>query len=252
MANDKHLTGRTAIVSGATRGIGRAIALKLAQEGANVAFNYLNNKELAGSFVNELETYGVKSLAFKVDVRDFDKVQKMKDAVLDKLGPFDILINNAGITKDVSLVMMSPEDWNNVVDSNLKGTFNMTKAVIFTLMKQKRGDIINISSLSGINGIAGQTNYSASKGGIIAFTKSLAKEVASLNIRVNAIAPGTTETEGLKTMGLTMEAAKAMGMVMPMGRMGQPDDIARVALFLASDQSSWLTGERITASGGQR
>ncbi|MBF0571387.1 MAG: 3-oxoacyl-[acyl-carrier-protein] reductase [Candidatus Omnitrophica bacterium] len=245
MVNSKHLTGRTAIVTGATRGIGRAIALKLAQEGSNIAFNYLSNKKLADSLVDEIKNYGVKVLAFKVDVRDFDKVQKMKDKILDKLGALDILINNAGITKDVPLAMMSPDNWDSVIDSNLKGTFNVTRSFIFTFIKQKFGNIINISSLSGIMGIAGQANYSASKGGIISFTKSLAKEVASYNIRVNAIAPGFIETD----MVSNLDQKKILDLI-PLNRLGKPEEVAEVVNFLLKKDSAYITGQVIRIDGG--
>jgi len=245
MGDFKHLAGRTAIVTGATRGIGRVIALKLAQEGANISFNYLKNKKLADSLIDEIEKYGVKVLGFKVDVRDFDKVQKMKDTILDKLGAVHILINNAGITKDVSLAMMTQEDWDSVVDSNLKGTFNITKAFIFTFMKQKFGDIINISSLSGLMGMAGQTNYSASKGGIISFTKSLAKEVAPFNIRVNAVAPGFIETD----MVANLNHSKILDLI-PMKRLGKPEEVAEVVNFLLQKNSAYITGQVIRIDGG--
>jgi len=245
MDDFKQSVGRTAIVTGATRGIGRAIALKLAQEGYNVAFNYLKNKKLADSLVNEIKKYKVKVLAFKVDIRDFEKVQRMKDMILDKLGVVHILINNAGITKDVSLAMMTQEDWDSVVDSNLKGTFNITKAFIFTFMKQKFGNIINISSLSGFMGMAGQTNYSASKGGIISFTKSLAKEVGPFNICVNAVAPGFIETD----MVTNLNHNKILNLI-PMQRLGKPEEVAEVVNFLLQKESSYITGQVIRIDGG--
>ena len=245
MVNSKNLIGRTAIVTGATRGIGRSIALKLAQEGANIVFNYLNNKDLAGSLIDELKKYGVKVLAFKVDVRDFDKVQKMKNTVLDKFGTVDILVNNAGIIKDVSLAMMSQEDWDSVLDSNLKGVFNITKAFIFTFMKQKSGNIINISSLSGIIGMPGQTNYSASKGGIISFTKSLAKEVAAFNVRVNAVAPGFIETD----MVANLDHGKILDLI-PMKRFGKPEEVAELVNFLLQSNSAYITGQVFRIDGG--
>jgi len=176
MKKSKHLEGRTAIVTGATRGIGRAIALKLAQEGANIAFNYMSNEKLADSLKDEIKALGVKAMSFKVDIRDYDQVQGMKDAVLREYETFDILVNNAGIIKDGVLAMLSKEDWRDVIDTNLNGTYNASKAAVITFMKQKRGDIINITSVSGIMGTPRQTNYSASKGGIISFTKSLAKK----------------------------------------------------------------------------
>jgi 3-oxoacyl-[acyl-carrier protein] reductase len=245
MDNFKHLKGRTAIVTGATRGLGRAIALKLAKQGANIAFNYLNNKDLADVLSKEIKDLGVSVLSFQADIKDFNKVKAMKDAVLEEFGTFDILVNNAGIVRDKSLVMMSEEDWDSVIDTNLKGMFNMTKAAIFTFMKQTRGDIINISSVSGLIGMPGQTNYSASKGGIISFTRSLAKEVASFNIRVNAVAPGFIETEMVTEVNLK----KIIGLI-PLGRLGKPDEVAEVVDFLLKKEASYITGQVIRIDGG--
>ena len=245
MDNFKHLKGRTAIVTGATRGLGRAIALKLAKQGANIAFNYLNNKDLADVLSKEIKDLGVSVLSFQADIKDFNKVKAMKDSVLEEFGTFDILVNNAGIVRDKSLVMMSEEDWDSVIDTNLKGMFNMTKAVIFTFMKQTRGDIINISSVSGLIGMPGQTNYSASKGGIISFTRSLAKEVASFNIRVNAVAPGFIETEMVTEVNLK----KTIDLI-PLGRLGKPDEVAEVVDFLLKKEASYITGQVIRIDGG--
>jgi 3-oxoacyl-[acyl-carrier protein] reductase len=243
--SSKHLKGRTAVVTGAGRGIGRSIALKLASEGANIAFNYFSNEESAKSLCDEISQLGVTALSFKVDIKDYKAVQDMKNAILEKFGTFDILINNAGITKDSALVMLSEEKWDDVIGTNLKGTFNMTKAAIFTFMKQKSGNIINISSLSGVIGIAGQTNYSASKGGIISFTKALAREVAPMNIRVNAIAPGFIETE--MTSSLKQDQLKER---IPLGRFGRADEVAEVANFLLSKEANYITGQVIRIDGG--
>ena len=243
-----YLKGRIAIVTGATRGIGRAIALRLAQEGANIAFNYLNNENLAQSLKKEIEALGVSALAFRADVRNFNEVEKMKDCVLVKYDTFDILINNAGVIKDAALALLSNEEWDEVIDTNLTGTYNVTKTAIVTFMKQKRGNIINIASISGIIGMSRQTNYSAAKGGIIAFTKSLAKEVASFNIRVNAVAPGFIETDMLKDLNADYKK-KALELI-PMGRFGKPEEVAEVVAFLLHDKVQYITGEVIRVDGG--
>lgn len=248
MIESNSLKEQTAIVTGATRGIGRAIALKLASDGANVAFNYMNNDELAYSLKNEIEAMGVRSLAFKVDIRNYDQVQSMKNSVLENFGTFNILVNNAGIIKDGVFAMLSNEDWQDVIDTNLLGTYNASKAAVFTFMKQKRGNIINIASVSGLIGMVGQTNYSASKGGIIAFTKSLAKEVAQFNVRVNVIAPGFIETD--MTKGLKPDMQKQMLDAIPLGRFGRVEEVAGVASFLLSELSGYITGQVIQIDGG--
>jgi 3-oxoacyl-[acyl-carrier protein] reductase len=248
MENSNHLKGRTALVTGASRGIGRAIALRLAQEGANVVFNYLKNKDLAISLKKEIESFGVRSLAFKVDIREFEQVQEMKDSILEEFGTFDILVNNAGIIKDAALAMLTEEDWDSVIDTNLKGTYNATKAAIVTFMKQKRGDIVNITSVSGIIGLPRQTNYSASKGGIISFTKSLAKEVAPFNIRVNAVAPGFIETDMLNDLNENY-LKTAMDMI-PLARLGKAEEVAGVVNFLLSEGARYITGQVIQIDGG--
>ncbi|MCK5015012.1 MAG: 3-oxoacyl-[acyl-carrier-protein] reductase [Candidatus Omnitrophica bacterium] len=243
-----HLKGRTAIVTGASRGIGRAIALKLAQDGANIAFNYLRNDQYAGSLEKEIKALGVPVMAFKADVRDLDQARKVRETVVSELGSLDILINNAGILKDSALVMMTPEDWHAVIDTNLNGTFNMTRAVIMTFMKQKRGDIINIASVSGLYGMARQVNYSSSKGGMIAFAKSLAKEVAGHNIRVNAVAPGFVETDMISH--LKEDQLKTALDKIPLGRLGKPEDVANVVSFLLSPDAAYITGQIIQVDGG--
>ncbi len=205
------LKGKNAIVSGGTRGIGRAIVLELAREGANVSFNYLKSEKEAIDLVSELEELNVKAKAYCADIRDFDAVGEWARKTKEELGGLDILVNNAGIIKDKALVFMEKQDWQDVIDTNLNGVFNLTRAVITGFLKQKSGNIVNITSVSGIVGLPRQANYSAAKAGMIGFTKSLAKEVAAYNIRVNAVAPGFIETdmvkglkEGHKTQGLNI------------------------------------------------
>jgi 3-oxoacyl-[acyl-carrier protein] reductase len=243
-----HLKGKSAIVTGAGRGIGRAVALRLAREGANVAFNYLRDEEAARSLKAEIENAGVRALSFQADARDYDSIQEMKRAVVDEFKSLDILVNNAGIVKDGALMMMTREDWQDVVDTNLNGVFNMTKAVITHFMKRKGGHIINIASVSGLRGMAGQTNYASSKGGVIAFAKSLAKEVAAYNIRVNVVAPGFIGTDmvsHLKEDYLTEVISK-----IPLGRLGSPEDIANTVNFLLSPEAGYITGQVVQVDGG--
>jgi 3-oxoacyl-[acyl-carrier protein] reductase len=248
LKNKGNLNGRTAIVTGASRGIGRAIALKLAQEGANIAFNYVSEEDHAESLKKEIEKLGVSAMAFRVDVRDYDTVQKMRETIVREIEGLDILVNNAGILKDAALMMMTPEDWQEVIDTNLTGTFNMTRAVITTFMKQKRGNIINIASVSGLGGMARQTNYASSKGGMIAFAKSLAKEVAGHNIRVNAVVPGYIETDMIRH--LKEDQLKAALDRIPLGRLGTPEDVANAVYFLLTPAAQYITGQIIQVDGG--
>jgi len=242
------LKGKVAIVTGASRGIGRCIALKLAEEGCDVAFNYLSSKDDAQSLEEEIQQNDVRAQSHCVDIKDFTAVKKWVDDVKNEYGGIDILINNAGITVDRSLMMMSEEDWKSVLDTNLNGMFNAARAVIVTFMKQKGGQIINISSVSGIIGLSGQTNYSASKGGMNAFTKALAKEVAAHGVRVNAVAPGYIETEMLRDF--SEEQKSDLIKSIPMERIGQQEDVANAVSFLLSEDAKYITGQVLQIDGG--
>ena len=245
---EKFLKGQTAVVTGASRGIGHAIALKLADLGANVAFNYQSSKERALALEKEIAAKGVKAKASHVDIKDFEAVKKWIDETRAEFGSLDVLVNNAGIIRDKALMTMSPEDWHEVIETNLTGVFNATRASIVTFMKQKKGQIVNISSVSGLIGLPRQINYSASKGGINAFTKALAKEVAAFGIRVNAVAPGFIETEILS--GFNEEQKKKIIEMIPLGRVGSVDDVAGVVEYLLSPHAAYLTGQIIVVDGG--
>jgi 3-oxoacyl-[acyl-carrier protein] reductase len=247
----KLLEGRVAIVTGAARGIGEAIAIKFAQEGAHVAFTYVSDSsaEKAASLVTRLQGMGVKATTYKSNSGDFLQCEEMVKNVLTSFGSIDICVNNAGISKDNLLLRMTPEQWDDVMQVNLKGIFNMTKQVIKPMMKAKKGSIINMSSVIGLMGNSGQSSYAASKAGIIGFTKSVAKELGSRNIRCNAIAPGFVETD-MTSYLKEGESADKYKSGIPLGRFGSGEDIANVALFLASDLSAYVTGQVITADGG--
>ena len=242
------LKNKVGIISGASRGIGRAIALELAREGVNIAFNYLKSKSEAQGLEGELKALGVKTKASQVDISDFDSVSEWVKETKEFFGGLDILINNAGIINDKALMFMEKKDWQNVIDTNLGGVFNLTHAAIIGFMKQKSGNIVNITSVSGIRGVARQTNYAASKAGIIGFTKSLAKEVATYNIRVNAVAPGFIETDMLKDL---KEAYKKELLTrIPLARFGKAEEVAKVVKFLVSEAASYITGQTIIIDGG--
>jgi 3-oxoacyl-[acyl-carrier protein] reductase len=241
------LQGKVALVTGGARGIGRAIALKFAQEGADVAVCDVN-KALAQATCAEIEAFGRKALALEADVTVFVKAEETVNKILDKLGKVDILVNNAGITKDNLLLRMDEAEWDAVLNVNLKGTFNCTKAVSKIMIKQRSGKIINIASIIGIIGNAGQANYSASKAGIIALTKTTAKELARRNINVNAVAPGFILTE--MTAKLPEELKQKMLEVIPLGVFGNPADVASVCLFLATEEANYITGQTIVVDGG--
>lgn len=242
------LNNKISLVTGGTRGIGREVALALAKEGSDVAISYTSNEELALNIVEEIKNLGVNSIAVEANVANNDDVVNMIKTVEEKLGTIDILVNNAGITKDNILIKMSEEDWDSVLDVNLKGVFLCSKAVARAMMKKRYGKIINISSVVGINGNSGQSNYSASKAGVIGFTKSIAKELASRGIRINAIAPGFIETD--MTNALKDEIKNEMMKNIPLNSFGQPRDIAHLVLFLASEKSDYITGEVIKVDGG--
>jgi len=247
----KLLTDKVAIVTGAARGIGEAIALKLAEQGANIAFTYVSDSSAVKAIALEgrLAALGVSAKAFQSNAADFAQCETLVNDVVKEFGKIDICVNNAGISKDNLLLRMSPEQWNEVLNVNLTSVFNMTKQVIRPMMKAKSGSIINMSSIIGITGNAGQSSYAASKAGIIGFTKSIAKEMGSRNIRCNAIAPGFIETDmtGYLKEG---DAAEKYRSSIPLGRFGSGEDIADAALFLASDLSRYITGQAISVCGG--
>jgi 3-oxoacyl-[acyl-carrier protein] reductase len=244
----KLLEGKTAIITGASRGIGSGIARVFAENGSNVAFTYSSSVDSAIKLEDELLKHGVKVKSYKSDASDFNSSQKLITDVINDFGQIDILINNAGITKDNLLMRMGEEDFDKVIEVNLKSVFNMTKAVQRTMLKQRKGSIINMSSVVGVKGNAGQTNYAASKAGIIGFSKSVALELGSRNIRCNVIAPGFIETE--MTAKLDQSTVDQWRAGIPLKRGGTPNDIANACVFLASDMSSYITGQTIHVDGG--
>ena len=239
---------KVAFITGGTRGIGKQIALTFAQNGYDIAINYRKENEDLKNTKQEIEQNGVKCLAVQGDVSNFEDTERFVKEIIEEYGKIDVLVNNAGITKDTLLMRMKKEDFEDVIDINLVGTFNVTKNVISYMMKARSGRIINISSVVGVSGNAGQTNYSASKAGIIGFTKSLAKEVASRNILVNAVAPGFIETN--MTDVLKDEVKENIAKQIPLNRMGTAQDVANVVKFLASEDSSYITGQVINIDGG--
>lgn len=242
------LTGRTALVTGATRGIGRAVALKLASEGADIAFTYRSQHEAAESLVAELEALGVHAKAYASDAASFEDAHKVADDVKETFGRIDILVNNAGVTKDGLMMRMDEAQWDMVIDNNLKSAFNYIHACTPIMARQRCGSIINMSSVVGVAGNAGQCNYAASKAGIIGLSKSIAKEMGARGIRSNCIAPGFIATD--MTASLPEELRKEWEKQIPLRRGGTPEDVANVALFLASDLSSYVTGQVINCCGG--
>ena len=242
------MTGKNAVITGSSRGIGRAIAEELAKRGANIIIADKNG-ELANAAAEDIaNTYAIKTAAVKMDVSDTTSVKMMVDTAIGEFGQIDILVNNAGVTRDNLIMRISEEDWDLVLNVNLKGAFNCSKAVIRPMMKKRYGRIVNISSVSGLAGQAGQTNYSASKAGIIGFTKALAREVASRNITVNAVAPGFIPTA--LTVDLPDEFKEWAINLTPVGRMGKPEEVAYAVAFLASDEAAYITGQVLSVDGG--
>ena len=245
----KLLENSVAIVTGGSRGIGEAIVLKLAENGAHVAFTYLSSDEKAKSLEEKIKNLGVNAKSYKSNAGNYQECEAMVNDVIKEFGTVNICVNNAGISKDNLLLRMTPEQWDEVMAINLKSVFNMTKQVIRPMMKLKKGSIINMSSVVGVRGNAGQSSYAASKAGIIGFTKSIAAELGSRNVRCNAIAPGFIETDMTNYLK-EGEAAKSFLEKIPLGRFGSAEEIANVTLFLASDMSSYITGQVISTCGG--
>jgi 3-oxoacyl-[acyl-carrier protein] reductase len=244
----KSYHNKTVLITGASRGIGKAIALAFAKVGANVVINYNHSKDKAEALVQEIEGLGAKAFAIQADVSDFEQAKALIESAIDTFGQIDALINNSGITKDNLMLRMKEEDFDQVINVNLKGTWNMCKHITKHFLKNKAGSIINISSVVGLIGNPGQSNYVASKAGIIGLTKSLAKEFGSRNITVNAIAPGFIETE--MTEKLSDEIKEYYLKQIPLNRLGQPEDIADLCVFLASDKARYITGQTISVNGG--
>jgi 3-oxoacyl-[acyl-carrier protein] reductase len=243
----KLLENKTALITGASRGIGEAIAIRFAEAGANIAFTYLSSEEKAKVLEEKLIASNVKAKGYKSNAGNYAEAEKLINDIMTDFGALDVVVNNAGITRDNLMLRMSEQDWDDVIDINLKSVFNVTKFAIKPMMKARKGSIINLSSIVGLAGQGGQSNYSASKAGIIGFTKSIAKELGSRNIRSNAIAPGFIETD--MTGELSDELKQTYFKQIPLGRFGKPSEIADVALFLASDMSSYVTGQVLSVCG---
>ena len=242
------LKEKTALITGASRGIGRAIAFKFAENGANIAFTFHSSEEKAKALEKELQAFGIKAKGYKSNAASYNEAQSLSEAVIENFGNIDILVNNAGITKDNLLLRLSEEDWDSVIETNLKSLYNLSKPVAYAMLKQKKGSIINLTSIVGMKGQGGQSNYAASKAGIIGFTKSLADELGSRNIRTNAIAPGFIQTD--MTDALPEATQKQYLAGIPLKRWGQAEEVANTALFLASDLSSYVNGQVLSVCGG--
>lgn len=245
----KSLEGKVAIITGASRGIGEAIAMKLAEAGAHICFSYVNSEEKAIALEEKLRAFGVQAKSYKSNAGVFQECEDMVNDIVKNFGTVDICVNNAGISRDNLLLRMSSDQWDEVMTTNLKSVFNMTKQVIRPMMKARKGSIINMSSIIGIRGNAGQSSYAASKAGIIGFTKSIAAELGSRNVRCNAIAPGFIETDMTNYLQEGEASSKFLTQI-PLGRFGKASEIADVTLFLASDMSSYVTGQVISTCGG--
>lgn len=244
----KLLAGKTALITGASKGIGRKIAEKFAEQGANVAFTYLSSVEKGQALEEELQSFGTQVKGYRSDASKFNEAEQLINDIVSDFGSIDIVVNNAGITKDGLLMRMSEENWDDVINVNLKSVFNVTKAASKIMMKARKGVFINMSSVVGITGNAGQANYSASKAGIVGFTKSIAKELGSRNIRANVVAPGFIRTE--MTDVLDPKVVEGWEAGIPLKRAGEPEDIANVCVFLASDMSAYVTGQTLSVCGG--
>lgn len=244
----KLLEGKVAFITGASRGIGKAIAIAFAEQGASIAFTDMRRDEIMEATEREIQAIGVKTVGYASDASSFDDSERTADEIAKEFGRIDILVNNAGITRDNLLMRMTEADWDLVIKVNLKSVFNLTKAVQKYMLKQRSGSIINMSSVVGVNGNAGQSNYSASKAGLIGFTKSVAQELGSRNIRCNAIAPGYIETE--MTAKLSEEVRKEWAAQIPLRRGGKPEDVAQACVFFASDLSGYVTGQVLSVCGG--
>ena len=244
----KLLEGKTALITGASKGIGRKIAEKFAAQGANVAFTYLSSVEKGEALENELQSFGTKVKGYRSDASKFDQAEKLISDIITEFGAIDIVVNNAGITKDGLLMRMSEENWDDVINVNLKSVFNITKAASKPMMKARKGVFINMGSVVGVTGNAGQANYAASKAGIVGFTKSIAKELGSRNIRANVVAPGFIRTE--MTEVLDPKVVEGWEAAIPLKRAGETEDVANVCVFLASDMSAYVTGQTLSVCGG--
>ena len=242
------LKNKVAIVTGGSRGIGKAIVLEFAKQGASVAFNFVKSEDKALALKKEIESFGGKALTFRQDVKDYNAIKVMVEGVRSHFGRLDIIVNNAGILRDKALMLMEEQDWEDVIATNLSGAFNLIRAAIVTFMKQKSGNIINITSVSGLKGMPRQVNYSASKAGLIGLTKALAREVGPYNVRVNAIAPGYIDTDMIH--GIKDNAKEEILKKIPMGKIGRAEEVGHVAAFLASNEAKYITGQVITIDGG--
>jgi 3-oxoacyl-[acyl-carrier protein] reductase len=242
------VNNKTVIISGGSRGIGRAIALRLGKEGFNISFNYRESADSAATLESEISSSGGKAVGYQADIRNFEAVRQWVKDTQERFGSIDIVINNAGVIADKALALMDESDWRGVIDANLCGVFNLTRAAIVPMVKQKSGNVVNITSVTGITGMPRQTNYAATKAGIIGFTKSLAKEVAKYHIRVNAVAPGFIETDMIG--GLKDSYKQEMLEKIPQGRFGKPEDVAGAARFLISEEARYITGQTIVIDGG--